>query len=165
MMSHDEIRIQGWDKACADRGLTCGEILADNVKRCVEIIRKADPGKPIWVWSDMFDPNHNAQKSGRYYLVKGDGPWYGSWKGLPPDVGLVNWNMGPKTRRATLEHFAGLGHRQILAGYYDGNPAAIADWLKAGAGIMGLDGVMYTTWRNDYRATKAFIDAAGKTGP
>ena len=161
MMSHDEIRIQGWDKSCADRHLTCGEILADNASRCVEILHKADPGRPLWVWSDMFDPNHNAEKTGRYYLVKGDSPWYGSWKGLPAEVGVLNWNMGPQTRRATLDHFAGLGHHQILAGYYDGNPAAIADWLKAGEGVQGVDGVMYTTWRNDYRATKAFIDAAG----
>ncbi len=158
MMSHDEIRIQGWDKSCADRHLTCGEILADNVRRCTEILHKADPGKPIWVWSDMFDPNHNAKKTGRYYLVKGDGPWYESWKGLPAEVGILNWNMGPQTRRASMEHFAGLGHRQVLAGYYDGDPAAIAAWLKAGEGV---DGVMYTTWRNDYHATKAFIEAAG----
>ena len=160
MMNHDEIRIQGWDKSCADRHLTCGEILADNVRRCTDILHKADPGKPIWVWSDMFDPNHNAAKSGRYYLVKGDGPWYNSWKGLPAEVGILNWNMGPKTRRASMEHFARLGHRQVLAGYYDGNPAAIADWLKAGEGVNGVDGVMYTTWRNDYHATKAFIDAS-----
>ncbi len=162
LMNIDEIRIQGWDKACADRGLSCGEILADSTRRCADIIRKADPGKPVWVWSDMFDPNHNAKKTGRYYLVKGDGPWYGSWKGLSPDVGIVNWNMGPRTRRASLEHFAALGCRQVLAGYYDGNPAAIADWLKACEGVKRLDGVMYTTWRNDYRATRAFLDAAGR---
>jgi hypothetical protein len=162
LMNHDEIRIQGWDKACADRALTCGEILADNARRCVAILRKADPGKPIWVWSDMFDPNHNARPTGRFYLVKGDGPWQGSWKGLPADVGIVNWNMGPQTGRATLEHFAKRGHRQVLAGYYDGDPAAVTAWLKKAAGLRGVDGVMYTTWRSDYRATQAFIDAAGQ---
>ncbi len=162
LMNHDEIRIQGWDKACSDRKLTCGEILADNVRRCGEIIRKADPGRPVWVWSDMFDPNHNAAKSGRYYLVKGDGPWRDSWKGLPADVGIVNWNMGPQTRRATLEHFAKLGHRQVLAGYYDGDPTAIAAWLKEAKGFIGVDGVMYTTWRGGYHATKAFLDSAGR---
>lgn len=161
LMNVDEIRIQGWDKACADRALTCGEILADSVQRCVAIIRKADPGRPIWVWSDMFDPNHGAGKSGRSYLVKGDGPWYGSWKGLPADVGIVNWNMGPRTRRATLEHFAKRGHRQVLAGFYDGDPTAIAAWLKDADASAGVDGVMYTTWRSDYHATKAFLDSAG----
>jgi hypothetical protein len=25
-------------------------------------------------WSDMFDPFHNAKKTGEYYSVKGDGP-------------------------------------------------------------------------------------------
>jgi hypothetical protein len=162
LMNHDEIRIQGWDKACADRGLTCGEILADNVRRCVAIIRKAAPGTPIWVWSDMFDPNHNAQRGGRFYLVKGDGPWHGSWKGLPADVGIVNWNMGQPVRRATLEHFSALGHRQVLAGFYDGDPAAIAAWLRDADGLTGINGVMYTTWRNDYHATRTLLEAASR---
>ena len=69
-MQHDEIRIAGWDAACATRRLTCGQILADNVRRCAAILRKADPGKPVYVWSDMFDPHHNAGRTGRYYLVK-----------------------------------------------------------------------------------------------
>ncbi len=160
MMMHDEIRTQGWDESCARRNLTPARILADNVTRCVAILHKADPGKPLYVWSDMFDPNHNARKSGQYYLVRGNGPWYGAWEGLPPEVTVMNWQMDPRTRRDTLVHFAGRGHHQILAGYYDGDPRQITGWLQDAAGLSGLDGVMYTTWRNQYQHTAAFLSAA-----
>ncbi len=85
----------------------------------------------------MFDPSHNALQTGRYYLVKGDGPWYGSWKGLDKDVVIVNWNSNPAKRAASLRHFASLGVRQILAGYYDGPvdvDCRLAAGWQAGAG-------------------------------
>ena len=74
-LQHDEIRVQGWDESCRKTGMTPGELLAENVRKCVALVKREDPGKAIYVWSDMFDPYHNAQKTGRYYLVKGDGPW------------------------------------------------------------------------------------------
>jgi hypothetical protein len=160
-MQHDEIRVQGWDESCRKRNLTCGEILADNVRRCVEIIRKEDPGKPIYVWSDMFYPTHNAHKTGRYYLVKGEGPWYGSWKGLPKDVVIVNWNSQKNVRAESLRHFADLGHKQILAGYYDGDPKRIGDWLSDAASVGGVIGVMYTTWRQNYGDLERFAEQLG----
>ncbi len=162
MMSHDEIRAQGWDDSCARRHLTASEILSDNVRRCVEILHTADPGKPVYVWSDMFDPNHNARETGFYYLVAGEGPWFNSWKGLPPNLTLVNWQMNPRSRRDTMKHFSRLGHSQILAGYYDGEPTMITSWLKDAEGIPGVDGVMYTTWQSNFTHTKAFIDAASR---
>ena len=161
MMMHDEIRAQGWDESCSRRNLSPAAILADNVKRCVALLQRADPGKPLYVWSDMFDPKHNARKAGQYYLVKGDGPWYGSWEGLPPEVTVMNWQMDARTRRDTLKHFSGRGHHQILAGYYDSDPRQIAGWLRDAAGLPGIDGVMYTTWRHNYQDTAAFIKAAG----
>jgi hypothetical protein len=160
MMMHDEIRTQGWDAACSTRKLTCSEILASNLRRCIALIHKADPGKPLYIWSDMFDPNHNAKEHGNYFLVKGEGPWYGAWQTLPANVTIVNWQMSPATRRKSLEHFSKLGHHQILAGYYDGDPAAITGWLRDAAGIPGVDGVMYTTWRHDFQHTAAFLKAA-----
>ncbi len=155
-MQHDEIRVAGWDESCRRRGLTPGEVLADNVSRCVAIIKKADPGKDIYVWSDMFDPHHNARKTGRYYLVKGDGPWYGSWKGLPPEVIVVNWHGHQPGRLESLKHFAARGHRQILAGYYDHPPERITDWLRDAAKVKGIIGAMYTTWRRNYDDLETF---------
>lgn len=163
-MSHDEIRQGGWDKSCEDSGKTLAELLAENVTFCAETIRKIDPGKPIGVWSDMFDPTHNARKDGHYYLVKGEGPWYGSWKGLPKDVIVANWNSDPAHRKESLAHFDGLGNPQILAGYYDAEPVeeAIETWMRDAAESRGFQGAMYTTWRGDYRHIERFADAVRK---
>src|SRR5258706_1042143 len=60
MMSHDEIRVLNWCAACQNRKLDAGAILADNVKTCIKILREVNPDGTIYVWSDMFDPNHNA---------------------------------------------------------------------------------------------------------
>jgi hypothetical protein len=143
-MQHDEIRVANWDHACRSRGLTPGQLLADNVRRCVEIIKEIRPGAEIWVWSDMFDPHHNAVDE--YYLVNGS--WVGSWEGLPSDVGIVNWANHLKGKN--LKWFADRGHEQVLAGYYDQDEWIIEEWLAAGEGLPGIAGAMYTTWRNSY---------------
>ncbi|MBM3239232.1 hypothetical protein FJZ31_23300 [Candidatus Poribacteria bacterium] len=161
-MSHDEIRAQGWDESCAKRKMTPGQILADNVKRCTEIIRQSDPGKPVYVWSDMFDPHHNAAKTGGYYLVKGDGPWYGSWEGLDKDVTVINWNGRENQRLESMKHFASRGHKQILAGYYDADPRKISAWLRDAAKVEGVIGVMYTTWQSNYNDLERFAEEVRK---
>ncbi len=163
-LQHDEIRVQGWDESCRRSGKTPGEQLAENVRKCTALVRKEDPGKPIYVWSDMFDPQHNAPEAGRYYLVKGNGPWYGSWKGLDKDVVIVNWNSDPAKRTESLKHFASLGHRQILAGYYDGPVGAIRGWLRDSREIPGISGAMYTTWQHQYRDLEAFAAQLGQHG-
>jgi hypothetical protein len=167
-MQHDEIRVQGWEPAFSRRQLTPGGVLAENVRRCVATIRKADPAKPIYVWSDMFDPHHNARKTGRYYLVAGDGPWHGSWEGLAKDVVIVNWHGHAKGRRESLSHFARRGHAQILAGYYDGPVGRIREWLADAAAVEGganVVGVMYTTWRHSYDDLERFAAELRKPLP
>jgi len=160
-MLHDEIRCQGWDESCADMKMTPGQILAYNVKRCAGIITSLDPGKPIYVWSDMFDPYHNAKKTGRYYLVKGDGPWAGSWEGLPKEVTVVTWHGFEENRLESLKFFADRGHKQILAGYYDDDPAKIRPWLAEAAKVQGVVGAMYTTWQDKYSDLEKFAEEIG----
>jgi len=160
-MNHDEIRCEGWDEACARMKMTPGQLLAYNMKRCVEILNTADPGKPMYVWSDMFDPYHNALKTGRYYLVKGEGPWYGSWEGLPKEVVVVNWHGHEPGRVESLKFFADRGHKQILAGYYDADPTRILPWLVDAAKVEGVVGVMYTTWRQNYSDLEKFAEKLG----
>ncbi|MGH7144656.1 MAG: hypothetical protein ACREJ2_11100 [Planctomycetota bacterium] len=155
-MSYDEMRCQGWDDACADRKMTCGQILADNIKQVTAMYRKLDPDKPLFVWSDMFDPYHNAQKTGKYYLVHGDGPWYDSWQGLDPSVIVANWNSAPAHRLDSLKFFADRGNRQILSGYYDSDVHNIDPWLRDAGKVKGVVGVMYTTWENNYSQLEAF---------
>ena len=155
-MQHDEIRVGNWDQACQSRGLTPGQILADNARQCVEIIRDISPEAEIWVWSDMFDPMHNAVDE--YYLV--NGTWAGSWEGLSPEVRIVNWAGHLKGKN--LKWFADRGHQQVLAGYYDGDRdgAAIREWLNAGEGIPAIVGAMYTTWVDNYDHMETWAEAA-----
>lgn len=151
-MSHDEIRCLNWDRSCLDRGLTPGEILADNVGRCGAILEEVAPGCEIVVWSDMFDPTHNAA-AGPYYLV--NGTLEGSWLGLPPRVTVANWNSGKAAE--SLAFFADRGHRQILAGYYDVDDlSGFTRWDAAARGVRGVDGFMYTTWERKYRLLEEY---------
>ena len=157
LLSHDEIRHCGWDESCVRRQLTCGQILADNVKQCVDIVRRHAPLQPIMTWNDMFDPFHNAKADGWFYLAKGSGPWSGSWEGLPAQVSVVNWLHN---NQDSLQFFAGRGHAQILAGYYDADPQRIVEWLETASRVRGVSGVMYTTWVNDYSQLEAFLQHA-----
>jgi hypothetical protein len=162
LMAHDEIRHCGWDDSCARRNLTCGQILADNVKRCAEIVHRAAPERPVLTWSDMFDPFHNAKREGSFYLARGDGPWYGSWEGLPRCVIVANWHNNDAD---SLKFFADRGNPQVLAGYYDQDPQRIVQWLKMAARVKGVCGVMYTTWVGDYSQLEKFLAYARQVKP
>lgn len=153
MMSHDEIRVLNWCDACQKRNLDAGALLADNARTCVKILREVNLGGRIYVWSDMFDPNHNAHKE--YYLVRGD--LSGSWEGLDKDVIMVPWYF--EKRAASLKFFAERGHRQLIAGYYDHKPEQVVDWLRAAQAVPGVDGVMYTTWRHEFKDLEAFAES------
>ncbi len=142
-MQHDELRLANWCRACRSRNLTPGRLLADNARRCTNILKEINSDAKVVVWSDMFDPTHNAVKD--YYLV--NGTLAGSWEGLDRSVIIANWNAGKA--RASLDFFARRGHPQILAGYYDGDDN-FATWDAASKGVPGVMGFMYTTWQNRY---------------
>jgi hypothetical protein len=141
-MSHDELRVANWCKACRDRKLTPGKMLAENVKGCEAIAHEVNPRAELVVWSDMFDPKHNAVNN--YYLV--NGTLEGSWEGLSKATTVANWNSGKA--RESLDFFAGRGHRQILAGYYD------ADDMS---GFTNWD-----TWANKYQMLDRYGAAIGR---
>ncbi|HWX18983.1 MAG TPA: hypothetical protein VN578_03650 [Candidatus Binatia bacterium] len=149
-MSHDEIRVFNWCAACQARGLDAGALLADNVRTCASILRQVNPGGRIYVWTDMFDPNHNAH--GNYYLARGN--FTNSWQGLDSDIIVVPWYYDQ--RAASLQFFAGLGNRQLIAGYYDAAPTLVTNWLNAARPYPGICGVMYTTGQNDYSNLETF---------
>jgi hypothetical protein len=145
LMSHDEIRVANWCDACRRKGLDAGELLADHTRTCAAILRQLDPAVGVAVWSDMYDPHHNAVNN--FYLVGGD--LAGSWQGLDPGVTILNWNGG--AMGASLSHFASIGVRQVIAGYYDsGTLDTFYQWDAAATGIPGVDGFMYTTWNGVY---------------
>ncbi len=153
-MSHDEIRVANWCKACRDRKLTPGQMLAENVRQCTAILKSVNPNARILVWSDMFDPTHNAVDS--YYLVNGS--LKGSWEGLSRDVIIANWNGGKA--RESLAFFADRGHRQLIAGYYDVDDLSnFQTWDSAARGVKGIIGFMYTTWASKYGLLEKYAEA------
>ena len=151
-LSHDEIRVANWCDACRRDGRTAGQLLAANMQQCVATIRKVSPSAKLCVWSDMFDPHHNAV-TGPFYLVNGE--LLGSWEGLPGDMLIVNWNSGKPEK--SLPFFSGRGHANLLAGFYDHDPSAIKRWQAVGRETKSsVTGVMYTTWRQDFSKLEEF---------
>jgi hypothetical protein len=151
-MRHDELRVAGQCGLCRKEGVTAGQVLAENVRRCAAMIRKIEPEAEIFVWSDMFDPHHNAVD--KYYLV--GSTLAGAWEGLDPSIRIANWNSGHRDQ--SLPFFAGRGHKQILAAYYDAadTKAQLEGWLNSAAKVQGVEGVMYTTWQQNYKDVEAF---------
>lgn len=152
LLSADEVRVANW--SAGSERTTPGALYAGEIAQEATLARRAVPGARLCVWSDMFDPAHNAHAD--YYLS--NGTWEGSWKGLPKDALVLNWNYGGRAK--SLPFFASLGMKQVLAGYYDGNVDDIRTWLADARGIKGIAGVMYTTWQNDYSKLEAFAKAA-----
>jgi hypothetical protein len=152
MMSHDEFRTLGWDESCGGAHKFPGEMLAENARYCTKLLE----GSRTYVWSDMFDPFHNAVK-GPYYLV--NGPWTGSWEGLGKEVVIVNWNYGK--RGESLKFFADRGHHQVIAAYYDGPMEQTKNWVESARKVTGVEGFMYTTWRGDYSKVEEFAKVCG----
>jgi len=165
MSGYDEIRIGGWEPQPAGESLTPGQMLARHTIKARAIIKKYAPDATVYTWSDMYTPYHNGrpfrpegQKTGAYYwLCKGN--WDGAWEGLPNDIVMLNW-YAPDNR--SPKFFADRGFKQILCGFYDvkGTDALkknIHTWKTATAGVAGVTGVMYTTWRNNFRDMPEFF--------
>jgi hypothetical protein len=151
-LSHDEIRCAGWEPSDTKRFRSSGELLAFNIRRCLEIAQSAGGGKPLYVWSDMFDPHHNAR--GDYYLVNNS--FAGSWEGLDPEVTVMKWGE-PEKAGKSLEFFSRRVQRIMIAGYYDGDAEMNrALWASAIGEASNVGGVMYTTWRGDYSKLEEF---------
>ena len=122
------------------------------MRQCVATVRKMNSTAKLCVWSDMFNPHHNAVAE-KFYLVYGD--LTGSWEGLPKDLLMVNWNSSKPEK--SLSFFTTRGHSQILAGYYDHAPENITKWLTAGRETKStITGAMYTTWQNNFTDLEAF---------
>jgi hypothetical protein len=162
LLSFDEIRQMNSCYACRSRNMTAGQLLAWSIAKTTQIYQSILPKAPLFVWSDMFDPHHNAHDD--YYYVEGD--LAGSWKGLPAEVSIMNWNLDHLAK--SLTWFSGrdpkqpVAHHQMIAGFYDkgaGAPEARKEWKQA-ASIPGIIGMMYTTYADDYSQLQSFADGA-----
>jgi hypothetical protein len=153
MMSMDELRMGGSCETCKRRKLTMAEIVGDATTRQFRMIRELDPKAEVYVWSDMYDPNHNARD--KYYLVEGD--LTGSWNYIPKDLKIVCWNF--EKRRPSLDFFSKLGFQTLAAAYYDAdNLDNVNGWLEALDQTPGALGIMYTTWQHKFKLLAPFGD-------
>jgi hypothetical protein len=150
----EEVRTGGWEPADAPFG-TSGVSLSAHTQRVLSDAR-AVTRVPIYTWNDMLDPTANAVVD--FYQVKGT--LDGSWKKIDPTVAtIVNWKDFDQgtTEVASVKHFADLGFKQLIAGFYDSDVTANYNfWKTATAGRPGIVGSMYTTWVNDYSKLTEF---------
>jgi hypothetical protein len=156
LMQYDEIRQMNSCASCRAKHLSAAGLLDWSVAHSIELYKSVFPDAPLYIWSDMFDPAHNAHD--HYYSVEGD--LTGSWKGLPNKVTILNWNLDHLS--PSLAWFAQRHYAQIIAGYYDkgdGAAAARAE-LASAARIPQIAGLMYTTWGDDYSQLEAYAAAA-----
>lgn len=150
LLSMDEIRMGGTCKACEGKNIS--ELLGECVKREVNIIRKFNPDTEIYIWSDMFDLNHNAKNN--YYLVKGD--LSDSWKYIPKDLIIAVWGGNP--REKSLEFFYEKGFKVVIACYYDSDINKVKEWYEISKKFDNILGFIYTTWQKKYDLLKEFSE-------
>jgi hypothetical protein len=163
-IGYDEVRQANSCAKCRAKNMTAGELMAWSMEQSVHVYETILPEAPLYTWSDMFDPNHNARN--HYYLVEGD--LAGSWKGVPSNVIIMNWSSEHEHLRDSLKWFSGqdsaqpIAHRQVIAGYYDSHNGGLSAQteLSRAIGIPGLQGLMYTTWADDYTQLESFANSA-----
>jgi len=149
LLSMDEIRMGGTCSACSGKDMA--KLLGECVTKQVNILRKYNPETEIYIWSDMFDPNHNARNN--YYLVEGD--FTGSWNYIPKDIIIAVW--GGKPREKSLEFFYKQGFKVLIACYYDAdNMDDVKGWYEISKKFNNIVGFMYTTWERKYEFLKDF---------
>ena len=162
LMQYDEMRQMNSCGSCRAKKMSAGELLAWSVAHSTKLYNSLLPGVRLYVWNDMFDPYHNAVN--HYYHVEGN--LAGSWKGLSSDITVMNWNLSRLNK--SLRWFSGqtsgqpIPHKQMIAGYYDSGNGAVAAQteLREAAGVPGVEGLMYTTWRDDYSQLEPFANSA-----
>lgn len=149
LLGTDEIRMGGTCHACAGRDMA--QLLGESITKQAAAIHRYSPNARIYVWSDMFDPNHNAHPN--YYLVQGD--FTGSWNYVPKDVVMAVWGGAP--REQSLKFFADQGFSTLVACYYDAdNLDDVKRWMDAAKPFSDVRGFMYTPWTRRYDLLPGF---------
>ena len=128
-LNMDELRAGGSCEVCKSRKLTMGQILGETLTRQYQMVKEVNPKANVFVWSDMLDPNHNANPAKKWYYLA-EGNYVDSWKYVPKDMNIVCWYF--EKRVPSLKHFSSLGFKTLAGAYYDAddltNPRG---WLEA----------------------------------
>jgi len=160
-MQHDEIRVMNWDAGDQRRGLSPAEILGDNITKCYETIIDQEPEADVWIWSDMIDNFHNARED--YYLVNGD--LTNAIDYIPQNINVMNWNGRDGIVENSLNFFEENGHKQMSAPFYDNDENQIRIWKEWTRYTDDFEGMMYTTWQNDFDYIPHFAEYSWGNAP
>jgi hypothetical protein len=153
----DEVRLFNRCEACRSRQMEASTILGQMTQWLYNQVHAVNPKAEVFVWSDMFDPNHNSVR--QYYLV--DGSLENTWQYLPKDMGIVAWYFDK--RRESLDFFSSRGFRTVAGAYYDGDDLRDPEgWLQAMDKTPSSTGIMYTTWSSKYKLLAPFGDLVSK---
>ena len=159
MLGHDEIRAMNQDLAGKGTGMTPAEQLGDHMTQLVEMIHEKDPDTEIMVWSDMFDPHHNARDN--YYLVDGD--LSGVIDLIPSELKIMNWNSGQLA--SSVEAFDSRGFKQFASNDATSSVARTPDWAQEMRNATGGEGMMFTTWDGTYDDVSTVADYMWSVSP
>ncbi|MBN2290518.1 MAG: hypothetical protein JXQ83_14385 [Candidatus Glassbacteria bacterium] len=154
----DELRTACSCEACRQRGLSAAQMLGDCVTRQAEIIWELNPEAELFIWSDMFDPNHNALGYQGSYFYHVDETFKDSWNYIPRKLHIVCWYR--EVRDKSLAHFSGLGFRTV--GSSSGGLDAAAEWLESLSETPNACGIMYTTWSENFEPLADFGDLVSR---
>ncbi len=157
ILDMDEVRMGGGCAACKSRGMSMAQILGDCVTKQVAMIRAVNPESEIVVWSDMFDPNHNAgERPGGSYFYTGQ-EFTGSWNYIPKDLIVACWYFD--RREKSLTHFDSLGFRTMACcAYGQRNAVDATKWVESMDKTKGAVGGMHMTYYNNYDDIEEFAD-------
>lgn len=154
----DELRIANLCALCERTAGPPGMLLGDrldliNQMACSMNNVNDENWEELLVWSDMFDPYHNAVDN--YWMVNGSLKY--SWmhlflcpysECLPWTV--LNWHhTDDGTRLESLIHFNEMPNvRQVLCGYYDntGWESELRGWGSDAKGMDSIRAVMFTSF-------------------
>ena len=150
----DEIRAGGLCPRCRASGKTMAQLIADDVKLQCAAIRSVRADAEIYSWSDMFDPTHNARE--KYFALASS--LIGIWELLPRDLVICCWREG-RAENSSVAFFESLGFRTQVALYYDDDTLELSRrGLKAARAAAHCQGVVFATWRKNYKKLPAFCD-------
>ncbi len=160
LLNMDELRTGGSCQACKQRQMTMGQILGDTLTRQFNLLREVNPKAGVFVWSDMLDPNHNADPTRKWYYLS-EGTYRDAWKYIPKEMNIICWYF--EKRVPSLKHFSNLGFRTMAGAYYDADDLSNPQgWLEALDNTPGASGILYTTWLNKYDLLGPFGDLVSK---
>jgi hypothetical protein len=97
------------DESCKHRKMTAAALVGDTTQWLYDQVHAVNPKAQVLVWSDMFDPNHNAVK--KYFLV--DGSLENTWKYLPKDMEIMCWYFF--RRKESLDFFSSHGFKTFAS--------------------------------------------------